>query len=191
MLTGGGFTSPATATAVLDQCRVVTSITFSGGAGYTYAPTVSIALPPPSGNVTTNANGLFSIPIKAGYFTTDGTKTIGIQATDAAGEIGNMQLLNFVLDTQPPTAPAPALDPVSETGTFKNDNITNDNNAPVPPGTSYDAVSNFSLLSNPTPNGVWSYFYEQPAGSTPIPMTQTSTVGSLGAWINGQSAPNA
>ena len=173
MLTGGGFTSPATATAVMGpgQRRLVISITFTGGAGYTYAPTVSIALPPPSGNVTTNANGHFSIPIKAGYFTTDGTKTIGIQATDAAGEVGNMQLLNFVLDTQAPTAPRTALDPVSDTGTFNNDNITNDNNSPAPPGNSYDAVSNFSLLSNPTPNGVWSYFYEQPAGSALIPMT--------------------
>ena len=178
VLTGGGFTSAATATAVMGtgaNADKVVSITFTGGAGYTYAPTVSIALPPPSGNVTTNANGFFSIPINAGYFTTDGIKTIGIRATDAAGETGNMQLLNFVLDSQAPTAPAPTLDPVSDTGTFNNDNITNDNNAPVPPGNSYDAVSNFSLLSNPTPNGVWSYLYEQPAGSAPIQMTQANS----------------
>ena len=112
---------------------MVTSINFTGGAGYTYAPTVSIALPPPSGNVTTNANGQFSIPINAGYFTTDGTKTIGIQATDAAGETGNMQLLNFVLDTQPPAGPSTVLDPGSDTGTFNNDNITNDNNSTTKP----------------------------------------------------------
>ena len=134
VLTGGGSGtgfSPATATAILTG-GTVTSIIFSGGAGYTYAPTVSIALPPPSGNVTTNASGQFSIPINAGYFTTNGTKTIGIQATDAAGEIGNMQLLNFVLDTHAAGAPT-ALDPVSETGTFKNDNITNDNNSTTKP----------------------------------------------------------
>ena len=133
VLTGGGFTGAATATAVLNANGVVTAITFSGGAGYTYAPTVSIALPPPSGNVTTNASGQFSIPINAGHFTTNGTKTIGIQATDAAGETGNMQLLNFVLDTQPPPGPSTVLDPVSETGTFKNDNITDDNNSTTKP----------------------------------------------------------
>ena len=79
MLTGGGFTSRRDGDRRRDGSGVVTSITFSGGAGYTYAPTVSIALPPPSGNVTTDVNGHFSIPIKAGYFKTDGTKTIGIQ----------------------------------------------------------------------------------------------------------------
>ena len=50
VLTGGGSGSgfsPATATANLTG-GVVTSITFSGGSGYTYAPTVSIALPPPA-----------------------------------------------------------------------------------------------------------------------------------------------
>ena len=183
VLTGGGFTSAATATAVLTN-GVVTSITFTGGAGYTYAPTVSIALPPPSGNVTTNASGQFSIPIEAGYFKKDGTETIGIQATDAAGEVGNMQLLNFVIDTQAPTAPAPTLDPVSDTGTFKNDNITNDNNAPA--GSVYDAVNNFSLLSNP--NGTWSYLYAQTAGAASILMTQ-ATSGSLSSWSNGQPQP--
>jgi hypothetical protein len=131
VLTGGGFTSPATAVANVDpKTGAVTGFTItSPGAGYTYAPTVSIALPAPGGNVTTDGNGHFSIPIKSGYFTSDGTKTIGIRATDAAGETGNLQLMTFTLDTQAPTPPAPALDPGSDTGTFNNDNITNLNNS--------------------------------------------------------------
>ena len=43
-----------------------------------------------------DVTGHFSIPIKAGYFTTDGPKTIGVQATDAAGEKGNIQPLTFI-----------------------------------------------------------------------------------------------
>ena len=46
-LTGGGFTTPATATAVL-MGGVVTGITFTGGSGYISAPTVTIAPPPTS-----------------------------------------------------------------------------------------------------------------------------------------------
>ena len=43
-LTGGGFTTPATATATLTN-GVVTSISVSGGSGYTSAPLVTIASP--------------------------------------------------------------------------------------------------------------------------------------------------
>ena len=47
-LTGGGFTTPATATAVLDGRRGYRRSAFSGGSGYISAPTVTIA-PPPAG----------------------------------------------------------------------------------------------------------------------------------------------
>jgi len=49
------------------------------------------------------------------------------------GEVGTVQLLNFVLDTHAPVAPAPALDPVSETGTFNNETSPNDNNSTIAP----------------------------------------------------------
>ena len=55
-LTGGGFTTPATATAVLTN-GMVTSINVSGGSGYTSAPTVTIAPPPTSYPVTVLENG--------------------------------------------------------------------------------------------------------------------------------------
>ena len=148
---------------------MVTSITFSGGAGYTYAPTVSIAMPPPSGNVTTDVNGHFSIPIKAGYFKTDGTETIGIRATDAAGETGNMQLLNFVLDTQAPAGPSTVLDPGSDNGTFNNDNITSDNNSTTKPSNA--PVFDVGTATNPVPVGATVQLFRTPVNADGSPIT--------------------
>ena len=45
MLSGGGFNTPATATAVVNSSGVVTGISVTGGSGYTSAPTVTIATP--------------------------------------------------------------------------------------------------------------------------------------------------
>ena len=59
-LTGGGFTTPATATAMLGtgtNAGVVTSIIFTGGAGYTSAPTVTIAPPTATAVAATTISG--------------------------------------------------------------------------------------------------------------------------------------
>jgi subtilisin-like proprotein convertase family protein len=55
--------------------------------------------------VDTDQTGRFKIQVEAGYFnangTTDGIKTFGFQATDAAGAVGPMSTFTFDLDTTP------------------------------------------------------------------------------------------
>jgi subtilisin-like proprotein convertase family protein len=61
------------------------------------------------GTGTTDAAGRFSIQVDAGAFaadgSTDGIKTIGVQATDQAGTKGNIALFQYVLDTVAPASP--------------------------------------------------------------------------------------
>jgi large repetitive protein len=67
----------------------------------------------------TNAAGQFSIQVNAGAFTFNGTKVIGIQATDASGTKGNMATFTFVLNANlplpnPPAVPTIALSPFDD-----------------------------------------------------------------------------
>ncbi|MDR3638959.1 MAG: proprotein convertase P-domain-containing protein [Isosphaeraceae bacterium] len=77
----------------------------------------------------TNAFGQFSVSVNAGAFTTNGVKTIGIQATDASGTKGNMVNFTFVLQAQnlgqpqPPAAPTLAL--LASDDSSHGQNITN------------------------------------------------------------------
>ena len=91
------------------------------------------------GTGQTDETGRFAIQVQAGYFksdgTTDGVKTIGVQAVDQAGTRGNIASFQFTLDTTPPAAPAaPDLqatsdspfpgDPAYVANTTDTDNIT-------------------------------------------------------------------
>ncbi len=78
----------------------------------------------------TDAAGRFSVQVNAGAFASDGSsdglKTIGVQATDLSGTKGNMATFQFTLDTTPPADPLqPLLLPASDTGLSNNDQITN------------------------------------------------------------------
>jgi len=58
----------------------------------------------------TDAFGKFSVQVNTGAFTANGTKTIGIQATDASGTKGNIATFSFQLqasDLGQPNPPAP------------------------------------------------------------------------------------
>jgi subtilisin-like proprotein convertase family protein len=75
--------------------------------------------------IQTDSAGRFRVQIDPGMLTTDGLKTIGVQATNQSGTKGNMATIQFVLDTTPPSAPLrPELLLVSDTGLATNDQIT-------------------------------------------------------------------
>src|SRR5262249_24704206 len=75
--------------------------------------------------IQTNTAGRFAVQVLAGKLTTDGIKTIGVQATSLSGTKGNMATFQFTLDTTPPAAPTPLqLQAVSDTGLQNNDQIT-------------------------------------------------------------------
>lgn len=75
--------------------------------------------------IQTDSAGRFRVRINPGALTTDGLKTIGVQATNLSGTEGNMATFEFVLDTTPPVAPdVPNLLLVSDTGLSNNDQIT-------------------------------------------------------------------
>ena len=76
--------------------------------------------------------GRFQVQVAAGAFaadgSTDGVKTIGVQAVNASGTHGNIALLTLTLDTIKPLATnAPMLLPSSDTGLSQTDNITKQN----------------------------------------------------------------
>lgn len=62
------------------------------------------------GTGTTDARGFFSVQVNAGYFkadgSTDGLKTIGLQAVNQSSTIGNIATIQYRLDTTPEAAPA-------------------------------------------------------------------------------------
>ena len=77
----------------------------------------------------TDAAGRFQIQVVAGHFkadgSTDGVKTIGVQAIDQSGTKGNIVLFTFTLaTTAPPALPAPDLEASSDSGLSNTDNIT-------------------------------------------------------------------
>ena len=92
-LTGGGFTTPATATAVLTN-GVVTAINVSGGSGYTSAPLVTIASPS-TAVIPTSGPGSpvvsYTNPSSTGTVTftpasgQSGTAVITVTVTDSGG----------------------------------------------------------------------------------------------------------
>lgn len=87
------------------------------------------AFPVEIGVGQTDASGRFAVQVIAGYFksdgSTDGVKTIGVQATDQSGTKGNIAKLVFTLDTQSPAAPStPDLQAASDSGSSNTDNIT-------------------------------------------------------------------
>jgi subtilisin-like proprotein convertase family protein/photosystem II stability/assembly factor-like uncharacterized protein len=49
----------------------------------------------------TDAQGRFRVQVKAGYYTTDGVKTIVVEAVDDAGVVGPAMTITFVLNTTP------------------------------------------------------------------------------------------
>ena len=80
----------------------------------------------------TNTAGRFGVTVLDGMLTTDGVKTIGVQATSLAGTKGNMATFQFTLDTTAPAAPtAVQLLGISDTGLNNNgaalDQITRTN----------------------------------------------------------------
>ena len=69
------------------------------------------------GSAPTDPTGHFTVQVNAGVFTTDGPKTLGVQAVDASGTSGNLATLTFTLKTTPPPPPPPPfLEATSDTG---------------------------------------------------------------------------
>ena len=89
------------------------------------------------GTATTDASGNFQVQVEAGHFlpngATDGVKTLGVQAVDQSGAVGNVATITYTLITVAPPAPAIELSPTlpapggSDTGLSPTDNITGDN----------------------------------------------------------------
>jgi subtilisin-like proprotein convertase family protein len=82
------------------------------------------------GTGTTDDNGRFSITVAPGHFlpggSTDGVKTLGVQATDQAGTRGNLAPFTFTLDTRTPlAATTPDLQDGSDSGLSATDDLTN------------------------------------------------------------------
>ncbi|MFO0951497.1 MAG: Ig-like domain-containing protein [Isosphaeraceae bacterium] len=80
----------------------------------------------------TDEFGRFSVQVNAGAFTSNGLKTIGVQATDASGTKGNIATYTFTLQAQlvnvnvPPVAPTIQLLPADDSsGGLKITNVTN------------------------------------------------------------------
>ena len=88
---------------------------FIGG----YDPTKPLTDASFSANLT-DSYGKFQVQVNANAFTTNGVKTIGVQATDASGTQGNIALITFTLKakvnpTTPPAAPTLVLKPSDDT----------------------------------------------------------------------------
>ena len=79
----------------------------------------------------TNATGNFQVQVSPTGFTSNGVKTIGIQATDAAGTTGNIATLTFDLNAKlvsvsAPMTPTLGLSPASDSSGGQNvTNVTN------------------------------------------------------------------
>ena len=69
----------------------------------------------------TDAAGKFAVQVNAFGFTSNGTKTVGVQATDLAGVVGNPSPITFILNAklgsqgQPPVVPTIGLNPSDDT----------------------------------------------------------------------------
>ena len=74
----------------------------------------------------TDASGKFAVQVNANGFTTNGTKTVGIRATDLAGVVSNPIPITFILNAkltsqgQPPAVPTILLNPLDDTSGGKN-----------------------------------------------------------------------
>jgi hypothetical protein len=115
------------------------------------------------GTATTDAYGKFAVQVNAGYFkndgTTDGLKTVGMQAVNQSSTIGNIVTRQFRLDTTPQAAPAPLVlfdntsldNPPDTYTTFKNPRVTiNGLESPAPyapvPGVTSPVLTTFVRL---------------------------------------------
>jgi len=106
----------------------------------------------------TDPFGRFAIQVNPGAFTTNGLKTIGVQATDASGTKGNIATFNFTLKAQlvnvnvPPVQPTIQLLPSDDSsGGLK---ITNVKNPHIVGVTDALVTVKLFLSSNGQPTGV-------------------------------------
>jgi subtilisin-like proprotein convertase family protein len=86
------------------------------------------------GTGQTDPNGHFVVQ-QTTPFTTDGTKVVGVQATDQSGTKGNLGTVTYILQHyNPPPAPTKVFlqsTPTNDTGISDTDQITNVKNGPV------------------------------------------------------------
>ena len=145
-------------------------------------PTIS---PTATAANSTNVNGQFSIPIRAGYFTTQGAKSIGIQAMDAAGEKGILEPLTFVFDTTPPgSTPATQLDAGSDTGSSNSDGITNANGSIASPSNA--PILDIGSVANPSQPGTVQLFrtsFDANGNPTGLPVLVNTVLSPSGGVI--------
>ena len=159
-LNGGNFTSPATATAVVSN-GVVTAINITGGAGYTSAPSVTIASPIEAGALSVS----YASPATTGTLTYTpvpyafGTSTITVTVTNSGG--GNNTTTQTFLVTVNPVNQAPTISPIIPPAPiFENNSAVqtvNLSGITAGPGQSEvltvtAASSNPGLIPNPTVN---------------------------------------
>ena len=111
-----------------------------------------------SGNPTdipaneTNAYGDFSVQVSATGFVTTGIKTIGIEATDASGTVGNVATIKIDLQATltsitAPTAPVITLDPSSDSSNGQG--VTNDTTPQIDGTTSPNTQVALTVVSGP------------------------------------------
>ena len=191
-LNGGNFSSPATATAVVTN-GVVTAINVTGGAGYSTAPSVTIASPIGAGALSVS----YASPATTGTLTYTpvpfafGTATITVTVTNSGG--GNNTTTQTFLVTVNPVNEAPTISPIISPAPILENNsavqTVNLSGITAGPGQSEvltvtAASSNPGLIPNPTvsyisPNTVGTLTY------TAVPNASGTAVISVTVMNNG------
>ena len=149
----------------------------------------------------TNTFGKFQIQVNPTGFTTNGVKTIGIQATDGSGTEGNIATLTFVLNAKlvSPTAPAAptiGLDPLDDTS--GGNNITSNTSPHIignsDPGVqiqvfirSFNGVASNIVIGTVTSDSLGNYRVQMPANSADgayiVQAVATNTFGSTSGLL--------
>ncbi|WP_420387526.1 Ig-like domain-containing protein [Roseivirga sp.] len=76
--------------------------------------------------LSVDANGDWSLDLSGFFGGVEGTQTVSVTVTDAAGNSSGVTTYDITLDTTPPDAPTIALATSSDTGISDSDNLTND-----------------------------------------------------------------
>ncbi|MFO0907024.1 MAG: Ig-like domain-containing protein [Isosphaeraceae bacterium] len=109
----------------------------------------------------TDSFGKFAVQVNVGAFSTNGLKTIGIQATDLSGTQGNIALFTFTLKAnlsnvnQPPTTPTIGMNPADDSsgGLLITNNKTPRIIGVTDPNVTVQLYLSDNALPNPKPTG--------------------------------------
>lgn len=128
------------------------------------------------GNIETGATVEYSVDggntWLADFTAVEGQNSVAVRQIDEAGNISDVSVLDFVLDTQAPTAVAPAL--VNDTGSSNTDHITS-NGSLVIGGAETNAVVQYSVDGGTT----WSGNFTAVEGLNSVAVRQIDLAGNI------------